>query len=94
MPQKIQLSLVGIYTKFPSMTIDRIAPEALRLSLEDRVQLAATLWESIEDPYSLAADRDDEAAIELALTRDAEIESGAVAPLSLSLSDLMTRLRK
>ena len=74
------------------MTIDRIAPEALKLPLEDRVRLAASLWDSIEDPYSLAADRDDEEAIVLALARDAEIESGEVAPLSHS--DLMRRLRK
>ena len=74
------------------MTIDRIAPEALKLPLEDRVQLAASLWESIGDPYSLSADQDDEDAIVLALARDAEIESGEASPLSHS--DLMERLRK
>lgn len=74
------------------MTIDRIAPEALKLPLEERIQLAASLWESIEDPYALAADREDEEAIVLALARDAEIESGKVTPISHS--DLMRRLRK
>ncbi|MBB5036388.1 addiction module protein [Prosthecobacter dejongeii] len=74
------------------MMIDRIAPEALKLPLEERIQLAASLWESIEDPYALAADREDEEAILLALVRDAEIESGKVAPISHS--DLMRRLRK
>ena len=74
------------------MTIDRIAPEALKLPLEDRVRLAASLWDSIEDPYSLAADRNEEDAIALALARDAEIESGKVTPLSHS--ELMSRLRK
>ena len=73
------------------MTIDTIAPEALKLSLEDRVQLAASLWDSIEDPYSLAADRSDEDAIVLALARDAEIESGQATPISHP--DLMARLR-
>ncbi len=73
------------------MTVDQIAPEALQLPMKERVLLAASLWESIEDPYSLAAGRSDEDAIALALARDAELESGAVAPLSHN--DLMKRLR-
>jgi len=74
------------------MTIDHIAPEALRLPLKDRVQLAASLWESIEDPYLLPADRDEEDAIGLARSRDAEIESGKVSPLSHG--ELMRCIRK
>jgi hypothetical protein len=73
------------------MNIDEIAPQALRLPARERALLAASLWESVEDPYSLAADRSDEDALALALARDAELESGAVAPISHS--DLMTRLR-
>jgi len=46
----------------------------------------------VEDPYALAADRSDEDALALALARDAELESGAVA--SISHSDLMSRLRR
>lgn len=73
------------------MSIDQIAPEALRLPPRERALLAASLWESIEDPYVLAADRSDEDAIALALARDAELESGAVSPLSHV--ELMSRLR-
>lgn len=75
-----------------AMGIDQIAPEALRLPARERALLAASLWESVEDPYALAADRSDEDALALALARDAELESGAVAPISHG--DLMTRLRK
>jgi putative addiction module component (TIGR02574 family) len=73
------------------MNFDSIAPEALKLSLRERVQLAASLWDSIEDPYALAADRTDEDAIALALSRDTELESGQVD--AISHSDLMQRLR-
>jgi putative addiction module component (TIGR02574 family) len=73
------------------MLIDEIAPEALKLPPRERALLAASLWESIGDPNDLAADLDDEEAISLALTRDAEIESGQVK--ALSHEDLMNRLR-
>lgn len=75
-----------------AMSFDQIAPEALRLPARERALLAASLWESVEDPYALAAERSDEDALALALARDAELESGAVAPISHG--DLMTRLRK
>lgn len=74
------------------MSIDQIAPEALRLPARERALLAASLWESVEDPYVLAADLSDEDALALALARDAELESGAVAPIAHS--DLMSRLRR
>lgn len=73
------------------MTVDSIAPEALKLPLFDRIQLATSLWESIEDPYTLSADMSEESAITLALSRDAEIESGEIS--AISHSDLMARLR-
>ncbi len=73
------------------MTVDRIAPEALKLPLLDRIQLAASLWESIEDPYTLSAEMSDEEAVALALARDAEMESGGFSPVSNS--GLMARLR-
>lgn len=73
------------------MSLDQIAPVALRLPPKERALLAASLWESIEDPYALSVDQSDEDAIALALARDAELESGKVTPLSHS--DLMTRLR-
>lgn len=73
------------------MSIEQIAHEALRLPPRERALLASSLWESIEDPYVLAADRSDEDVIALALARDAELESGAVSPLSHV--ELMSRLR-
>jgi Putative addiction module component len=73
------------------MNIEEITPQALRLPARERAFLAASLWESVENPYALAADRSDQDALALALARDAELESGAVAPISHS--DLMSRLR-
>ena len=63
----------------------------MRLPAKDRAALAASLWESIEDPFRIPADMGDEEAIALALARDAELESGAVMPVSHA--DLMARLR-
>ncbi|MDB4673397.1 hypothetical protein OAF27_01155 [Verrucomicrobiales bacterium] len=74
------------------MAIDRIAPKALKSPLEDRVRQAASLWERIEAPYTSAADRSEEDAIALALTRDAEIALGKVT--ALSHSELTSQLRK
>jgi hypothetical protein len=59
---------------------------------KDRAALAASLWESLEDPYALAAEMAEEEAWRLAAERDAELESGGVAPLSHA--ELMRRLRK
>lgn len=73
------------------MNIEKIAPEALKLPLPQRVQLAASLWDSIEDPYLQEFDLSDEEAIDLAITRDAEIESGQATPISHA--DLMQKLR-
>jgi hypothetical protein len=73
------------------MSLDQIAPVALRLPPEERALLAASLWESIEDPYSLAIDQSDEDALTLAQARDTELEAGKVS--FLSHSELMTRLR-
>jgi putative addiction module component (TIGR02574 family) len=73
------------------MSIDQIAPEALKLPMRERALLAASLWESIDDPFELSVDLDDEAALILADKRDQEIESGKVTPLSHQ--ELMQRLR-
>lgn len=73
------------------MGIDQIAPEALKLPISERAQLAASLWESIGDPYSLRADGSEEMAVSLAITRDEEIESGRVVPLTHT--EVMQRLR-
>jgi hypothetical protein len=74
------------------MSIDQIAPEALKLPTRERALLAASLWESIEDPFELSVDLDDEASLSLAEKRDQEIESGQVA--AVSHQDLMRRLRQ
>ncbi|MCX6847113.1 MAG: addiction module protein [Verrucomicrobia bacterium] len=74
------------------MSIDQIAPEALKLPTRERALLAASLWESIEDPFELSVDLDDEASLSLAEKRDHEIESGQVA--AVSHQDLMRRLRQ
>ena len=74
------------------MSIDQIAQEALKLPTRERALLAASLWESIEDPFELSVDLDDEASLNLAEKRDQEIESGQVA--AVSHQDLMRRLRQ
>ena len=74
------------------MSIDQIASEALKLPTRERALLAASLWESIEDPFELSVDLDDEASLNLAEKRDHEIESGQVA--AVSHQDLMRRLRQ
>jgi len=74
------------------MTIDQIAPEALKLSLPERALLAASLWESIEDPFLIHGGKTDEEALALAIERDAEMESGAVT--GISHAELMERLRR
>ena len=74
------------------MNIDQIAPEALKLPARERALLAASLWESVEDPYDLSVQRTDEQAVAQAVDRDAEIESGSVNPLSHD--ELMRRLRR
>jgi putative addiction module component (TIGR02574 family) len=74
------------------MSVDQIVPEALKLPARERALLAASLWESLEDPYASTANLDDEQALALAEKRDAEIESGLVTPISHS--DLMSRLRR
>ncbi|MFN5579337.1 MAG: addiction module protein [Akkermansiaceae bacterium] len=74
------------------MNIDQIAPEALRLPANERALLAATLWESIQDPYQLAVDLEDDEAVSLAVLRDREIESGEVA--AVSHEEFMKRVRK
>jgi hypothetical protein len=63
-----------------------------KLPVKERALLAASLWESIEDPYLLAPDRSEEETIALALVRDEELETGKVSPLHHV--ELMRRLRR
>ena len=73
------------------MSLDQIIPVALQLPAKERALLAASLWESIADPYVLGGLRSDEDAVSLALARDEELENGTVSPLSHE--DLMQQLR-
>lgn len=55
----------------------------LNLPPAEREYLALAAWESLETDPNFAADRaTDPDGIALALARDAEIESGAVKPIS------------
>lgn len=74
------------------MGFDQIGSEALKLPAKERALLAEFLWESLEDPYDLSASLTDDEAVNLAIKRDAEIESGAVK--ALSHDELMRLLRK
>jgi hypothetical protein len=89
---KIQTSMRR-FPWYPScMSIDQIAPEALKLPMRERALLAASLWESIGDPFELPVDYEDEAALNLAEERDQEIECGRVQ--AVLHQDLMRRLRQ
>jgi putative addiction module component (TIGR02574 family) len=74
------------------MSIDQIVPEALKLNPKERAMLASSLWESIEDPYELAAELTDQEALELAIERDNEMDTGQTTPLTHE--QLMSQLRK
>ena len=73
------------------MSLDQITPVALQLPAKERALLAASLWESIADPYALGGQRSDDEVISLVLARDEELENGTVSPLSHE--DLMQQLR-
>jgi putative addiction module component (TIGR02574 family) len=73
------------------MSIDQIATEALKLPIRERALLAASLWESIGDPFDQSAIQDVD-AVSLAIERDDEIEAGDVK--AIPHEDLMRRLRR
>jgi hypothetical protein len=73
------------------MTANQIAIQALQLPVKDRASLAASLWESIEDPYALDVERSDKEALNLAFARDLEIDAGVAA--AIPHAELMRRLR-
>ena len=73
------------------MSLDQIIPAALQLPAKERALLAASLWESIADPYVHDGQRSDQDAVSLVLARDEELENGTVLPLSHA--DLMQQLR-
>lgn len=71
------------------MSIDEIAPEALNLPPRERALLAASLWESIGDPFEIAGEMDDEDTIALAEARDRDLDSGKA--IAISHEELMRR---
>ena len=73
------------------MSIEQIAAEALRLPPRERATLAESLWESLADPFEVAAWTDDTEAVALALERDRQLETGEVQPVSHE--QMMARLR-
>jgi hypothetical protein len=73
------------------MTIEEIGPEALRLPMRDRALLAASLWESVEDPFELAVALDDDSANGLAAETEGEMEGSEVK--AISHAELMGTLR-
>jgi putative addiction module component (TIGR02574 family) len=74
------------------MSIASINSEALGLPLRERILLAESLWESIGDPFEESPAMSDEDALQLAIKRDQDIESGEVEPLTHD--DMMRRLRQ
>jgi hypothetical protein len=58
-----------------TMTTEQLTTEALALPLAQRIELAQTLWESIDCGLPLI---DPEEAIRDAVRRDAELTSGTV----------------
>lgn len=74
------------------MGIEQLAAEALRLPPKERAMLAATLWDSLGDPFKSAASPDDSEAIALACERDRQLDSGEVQ--SVSHEEMMARLRR
>ena len=74
------------------MSIDQIASEALRLPPKERAMLAESLWESLVDPFKTPATAEDSEAVDLAMERDSQLESGEVQPISHE--EMMARLRQ
>ncbi len=61
------------------MSSEQLTEEAMALPLAERIALAQTLWESLnEGPREFTVDDEDE-AVGLAARRDADLTSGVVA---------------
>lgn len=68
----------------PMNTPDRLETEMLNLPPRDRERLALAAWESLEEADTWLADpATDPEGIALALSRDKEIDSGKVVPLTI-----------
>ncbi len=73
------------------MGMNQIAIEALQLMPKERAVLAEKIWDSLESPFFETLDYSDKEAIELAESRDKEMDNDSSA--ILSHSDLMNSLR-
>lgn len=61
------------------MTSEQLTEQLLALPLSERVALAEALWQSIGPEPSVDLRAEERAAIQDALTRAADLDSGAVA---------------
>ena len=87
---KLHIGQVAGY--IPGMSIEQLAAEALRLPPKERAMLAEALWESLVDPFKIAASPDDSEAVALAIERERQMASGEVQPISHE--GMMARLRR
>lgn len=73
-----------------SLTYDQVAAEAMRLSPEERADLADRLWVSVDTPEAVAAAWDAEIA-----RRIAQLDSGQVetVPFEQVMTELRAKLR-
>ena len=66
--------------------------EALKLPPQARAKLAESLWESLADPFLVAADTEEAEAIAMAFERDRQLDVGEVQ--GVSHSDMMAKFRR
>jgi putative addiction module component (TIGR02574 family) len=60
------------------MSNEQLTSQALALPLHDRVVLAEALWQSIDEEPEADSSIEEREAVEQALSRDADLASGAV----------------
>ncbi len=70
----------------------RLLDRLLALPAKERIAVAQALWDSLEVTERYSGTEDDVAFLEELMRRDAEMESGAVTPLTHE--ELMAAVRK
>lgn len=73
-----------------SLTYDEIAAEAMRLTPQERADLADKLWVSVDTPEEVAAAWDAEIARRIARLDSGEVET---IPFEQVMSELRAKLR-
>ncbi len=73
-----------------SLTYDEIAAEAMRLTPQERADLADKLWVSVDTPEEVAAAWDAEIARRIAQLDSGEVET---IPFEQVMSELRAKLR-